>query len=191
MEDDLEAIYAEYQVDRAFQHMRQLGSNFVPGVGNPEMPRIMFIGEAPGRTEDRRQEPFVGPSGKLLWEACDLVFGECRVNCWTTNVVKYRPVTPRGHNRTPDPEEIEASRPYLRREVVAVGPRVLVPLGASALACVDYGAAQGRLRRGELTEIVGWTWLPTWHPAYVLRQGGLDSKAGTEFINALRRAGDR
>lgn len=181
-------LYEEYEVDPDFEHMRRAGSIFVPGVGNPDAPDLLFLGEAPGRQENAKGEPFVGSSGRLLWAACDLIFGEGKVDCWTTNVVKYRPVDDTGRNRTPTEVEISASRPYLRQEVITVRPRVIVPLGGSALACVDYGPAKGRLRRGSPTEMGSWLYLPLWHPSFVLRRGGLDSGTGRQFVQELRHA---
>lgn len=185
---ELEEAYRAYQCDPAFDHMRRLGSTFVSGIGNPEKPLLMFIGEAPGRTEDKRGEPFVGASGKLLDAACRQAGVDRLAECWTTNVVKYRPVDGRGGNRTPDDEEVEASRPYLRSEVLAIGPRVLVPLGGSALACVDHGAAEGQLRRGRATQVGRWLYLPLWHPAYVLRKRGLEGRTGEQFVDDIRQA---
>lgn len=186
MNAELEKIYQEYQQEKVFlgeiDH-QYMSSTFVPGTGSLT-PLVMFIGEAPGRTEDREGKPFVGAAGKVLNDLLAAV-GLAREDCWITNVVKYRPVwTDLGssgqrkvRNRTPDPHEVEAARPYLAREVRALRPKVIVPLGATALRCVDYGATQGRLRRSRLTTVGAWTWYPTYHPAAVLygrgRQGAI------------------
>lgn len=104
----------------------------VPGEGNPRA-RVMFIGEAPGRSEDLQGRPFVGAAGKLLTELL-ISIGLSREEVFITNVVKCRPPS----NRDPRPEEIEACLPYLRRQMKAIDPDIVVALGRhSALTLLE------------------------------------------------------
>lgn len=167
----LVALYREYEAEQSFAHLRAGGVNFVPGDGSLE-PRVILIGEAPGVQEDRQQKPFVGASGSML-SALLRDVGILRHECWITNVIKYRPAD----NRTPTAEEVEAARPYLRREVAVLGEgcRRLPPvvlLGATALRLVEPDLRVSQVR-GELIEHGAWTFLPLYHPAAALRNGNL------------------
>lgn len=175
MSDSLKAIYTEYDKDPAFKHLRK-GRNFVPGKGS-HLPALIIVGEAPGEKEDEQAVPFVGRSGKVLDEllrknmfAAD---GDSARNMvWITNVIKYRPPD----NRTPTEEEIEAARPYLKRELAIVGARksnhrdkpvrpIICLMGKTAGLLL--GKKHG-LKRGEVTTIKGWRFAYLYHPAVAL-----------------------
>jgi uracil-DNA glycosylase family 4 len=133
-QDDLKSIYREYRVDPAFEHMRG-SSPFVPGRGSMR-PVVVMVGEAPGGTEAAMRKPFKGPAGKVLDRLLADV-GLTREQLFITNVVKYRPVIGQIQlrNRTPTREEIDASRPYLWRELQVFGesPAGVVTLGNTPL----------------------------------------------------------
>lgn len=127
-QDQLKIVYADYMTDPRFALLRQLpGRHFVPGRGSMEAP-FVFVGEAPGHHENEHQKPFVGKAGKVFdWLLDDI--GLKREDVFVTNVVKYRP--PR--NRTPWPSEIDASRPYVVREVGIIQPQAVIAMGAVAV----------------------------------------------------------
>ncbi|KIH77178.1 DNA polymerase [Geoalkalibacter ferrihydriticus DSM 17813] len=138
-------------------------SNLVFGVGNPHA-RVVFVGEAPGREEDEKGEPFVGEAGRLL-DRILFAMGLHRNDVYICNVIKCRPP----QNRDPHPEEIAACEPYLRRQLAAIAPQVIVALGRFAVqTLVRDQSALGRLR-GRWHEYEGIALMPTYHPAYLLR----------------------
>ncbi len=153
------------QCDRCPLHRTR--TQAVPGVG-PADARVMFVGEAPGRQEDLRGEPFVGAAGKFLDDLLASV-GLSRADVYITNAVKSRPHAgpPPGRNRTPTPSEIAACIPWLQEQLKIIRPKVVVTLGRIAL---DYflpgrkiSAVHGRpMRSGSLTI------LPLYHPAMAL-----------------------
>lgn len=141
---------------------------FVFGEGNPSA-RLMFVGEGPGRDEDLQGRPFVGKAGELLDRMIGAI-GLKREDTYIANVVKCRPPD----NRTPAPEEARACLGYLRRQIELVRPAVIVTLGATPLrelAGVSEGITRvrGQWRRLEL-DGRSIPVMPTFHPAYVLRQ---------------------
>ena len=112
-------------------------SNLVFGEGNPEA-KVVFIGEAPGFHEDRLKRPFVGRGGQLLERLINEI-GWRRDQVYITNIVKRRPP----ENRDPLPEEIEAYRPYLTRQIEIIDPKIIVALGRFAM---NYFCRKRRLR---------------------------------------------
>jgi uracil-DNA glycosylase len=141
----------------------QSRTRLVFGVGDPKA-RLMFIGEAPGAEEDKQGEPFVGEAGNLLnnlFHKLEL----SRQEVYITNVVKSRPP----HNRTPVAEEITACRPFLLKQIQAIRPQIIVTLGAVAInALLDAKEPLHRLR-GKWQKWQGMAVMPTFHPAYLLR----------------------
>lgn len=141
---------------------------FVFGEGNPSA-RLMFVGEGPGRDEDLQGRPFVGKAGELLDRMIGAI-GLKREDTYIANVVKCRPPD----NRTPAPEEARACLGYLRRQIELVHPAVIVTLGATPLREL-LGVAEGITRiRGQWRQLElggrAIPVMPTFHPAYVLRQ---------------------
>jgi len=144
--------------------------NAVPGVGNPES-QIIFVGEAPGQSEDNKGEPFVGDAGKFL----DTLLSGIRLSredVFITNVVKCRP--PR--NRGPQPKEIRSCTPYLERQIKIIKPKFIVTLGSHSTA---YIFSRGNMsftgitkNRGKFYEAnlhgLRTTVFPTFHPAAAL-----------------------
>ena len=137
--------------------------NVVFGVGNREAD-IMFIGEGPGADEDAQGEPFVGKAGKLMNMAFDML-GIKREEVYIANIVKCRPP----NNRNPQDDEAENCLDYLRNQVILVKPKIIVLLGSVALKNVlgkEYGITASR---GKWLERKGILYMPTWHPAALLR----------------------
>ena len=150
--------------------------NVVFGVGN-EHADIMFIGEGPGGDEDRLGEPFVGKAGQLMNKAFDIV-GIKREDIYIANVVKCRPP----NNRDPEEDEIKACMDYLRNQVMIIRPKIIVLLGRIALQNIlgkEYKITQAR---GKWIEKKGIMYLPTWHPAALLR----DETKKIEFLKDLK-----
>ena len=137
--------------------------NVVFGVGNREAD-IMFIGEGPGADEDAQGEPFVGKAGKLMNMAFDML-GVKREEVYIANIVKCRPP----NNRNPQDDEAENCLDYLRNQVILVKPKIIVLLGSTALKNIlgeEYGITASRGKWVEKKEIL---YMPTWHPAALLR----------------------
>ena len=133
------------------------------GVGNARA-RLMFVGEAPGDEEDKQGEPFVGRSGQLLTKIIEAI-GLTRDQVYIANVIKCRPPD----NRNPEPDEVATCEPFLFRQIDAIQPRVIVPLGKFAAQCLLKTADPITRLRGRTFEYRGATLIPTFHPAYLLR----------------------
>jgi uracil-DNA glycosylase len=133
------------------------------GTGNPEA-ELMFIGEAPGRDEDLAGEPFVGRAGKLLTDIIQAM-SLAREDVYIANVIKCRPPG----NRNPEPEELAACRPYIRRQIELVDPKVIVTLGKFAFQSLLETTAPISQARGSWQTYDAIKVMPTYHPAYLLR----------------------
>ena len=142
-------------------------TNLVFGVGNPDA-ALMFVGEGPGRDEDLQGEPFVGRAGQLLTEIITKGMKLRRQDVYIANVVKCRPPD----NRNPEPDEIAACLPFLARQIDLVQPRVIVALGTfAAQTLLDVKTPITRMR-GVWHDYRGVKVMPTFHPAYLLRNPG-------------------
>ena len=138
-------------------------TNIVFGTGSKNAD-IMFIGEGPGADEDREGIPFVGKAGKLMDKALEGV-GLNREDLYIANIVKCRPPS----NRVPEEKEAKACLDYLRNQVILVNPKIIVLLGSTALKNImgeEYGITTSRGKWLEKKDI--W-YMPTWHPAALLR----------------------
>lgn len=155
--------------------------NVVFGVGNPNT-RIMFIGEGPGADEDRLGEPFVGKAGQLMNKAFDIV-GIKREEVYIANIVKCRAP----HNRDPEVDEINACMDYLRNQVVIIKPKIIVLLGRIALHNILGEEYKITATRGKWIEKKGIMYMPTWHPAALLR----DETKKIEFLEDLKKVVER
>ncbi len=141
----------------------QTRKNIVFGEGNRDAD-IMFIGEGPGADEDAQGRPFVGKAGQLMNKAFQGL-GIDRNSVYITNIVKCRPPA----NRVPEDDEAEACLNYLRNQVMLVKPKLIVLLGSTALKNIlgkEYGITACR---GKWIEKKGILYMPTWHPAALLR----------------------
>jgi len=153
------------------------------GTGNPEA-RLMFVGEGPGVEEDRQGEPFVGAAGKRLNRWIERI-GLSRGEVYIANIVKCRPP----ENRAPLPEEAAACLPWLRRQIRAVRPEVLCTLGAVALNFLLGSDDRITRARGRWRELDGIPVLPTYHPAYILRNAAKESEVFEDFDRIAEKLG--
>ncbi len=141
-------------------------TNIVFGEGNINA-KIMFIGEGPGADEDKQGSPFVGKAGQLM----NKVFQALEINreeIYITNIVKCRPPS----NRVPEEDEAQTCLNYLRNQVILIKPEIIVLLGSTALKNIlgkEYGITAVR---GKWMEKNGIKYMPTWHPAALLRDEG-------------------
>jgi len=137
--------------------------NLVFGVGNPSA-QLVFVGEGPGADEDEQGEPFVGKAGQLLNKMIEAM-GYRREEVYICNVVKCRPPG----NRNPEPDEIAACEPFLKQQLAAIGPRMIVTLGKFAAQCLLRDETPITRLRGRFRTYEGIPLMPTFHPAYLLR----------------------
>ena len=151
-------------------------TNVVFGVGNKNA-KIMMIGEGPGADEDMQGKPFVGKAGQLMDKAFQAL-EISRENIYIANVVKCRPP----QNRVPERDEAEACLNYLRNQVILVKPKIIVLLSSTALKNIlgeEYGITASRGKWVEKKEIL---YMPTWHPAALLR----DENKKIDFYRDLK-----
>ena len=173
---ELEKLKKEIEGDKSLPLMQ---SSLVFGEGDPNC-KILFIGEAPGMNEDREKRPFVGRAGQLLRKNIrDLGWRESDV--YITNIVKRRPP----ENRDPMPEEIEAYKPYLARQIDIIAPKMIVPLGRFSM---NYFLPFAKITRdqGKLFKSGNHFILPMLHPAAALRGTG----AMNMFENTFKKLPD-
>lgn len=188
--DSLAALWADLLADRG--PLARAATQPVGGEG-PAGAALMFVGEQPGDAEDLAGRPFVGPAGQLLDRALAEA-GVARGDCYLTNAVKhfkYQPVGRRRLHRTPDAGDIAHYRPFLRRELALVAPRLVVAMGATALrALTGQALAVQRVRGTILRAEGGVPVLATVHPAFLLRLPDPAARAAAYagFVADLRRA---
>ncbi|HEY0714129.1 MAG TPA: uracil-DNA glycosylase [Polyangia bacterium] len=137
--------------------------NIVFGVGNPNA-ELVFVGEAPGGDEDIQGEPFVGAAGQLLTKMI-AAMGFARSDVYICNVIKCRPP----NNRNPEPDEVAACEPFLKAQLAALRPRMIVTLGKFASQSICREQTPITRLRGNLRVYEGIPVMPTYHPAYLLR----------------------
>jgi len=161
-------------------------TNAVPGKGNPKA-EILFIGEAPGRNEDQKGEPFVGSAGKILTEALSSA-GLSRDDVYITNVVKCRPP----NNRIPLQEEKESCQPYLSKELEIIKPKIICIMGNTAYGSLLNGNSITK-NRGKIIEKDGQKYFLTIHPAATIYNQELksvlkdDIKTLVEILDRLKK----
>ena len=175
MYDNWEQLEAETKQCKKCR-LCQTRNNVVFGIGNREAD-LMFIGEGPGADEDMQGEPFVGKAGKLMNMAFDVI-GLKREDVYIANIVKCRPP----NNRNPELDEVKECIDYLRNQVILVKPKIIVLLGSVALKNIlgkEYGITASRGKWVEKKRIL---YLPTWHPAALLR----DESKKIDFIKDLK-----
>lgn len=146
----------------------------VPGEGNPHA-KIMFIGEGPGYHEDKQGRPFVGPAGQFLDELLASINLK-RADVFITNVVKCRPP----NNRDPLPAEIEACSDYLKRQIAAIEPKVIVTLGRHSMAQF-FGSEKISAIHGRARKVNGYLCIAMYHPAAGLHQASLKDTIRADF----------
>ena len=139
-------------------------TNLVFGVGNPRA-KLMFVGEGPGRDEDLQGEPFVGRAGQLLTDIITKGIGLRREDVYIANVVKCRPPD----NRNPEPDEVAACEPFLKKQIEIIRPEIIVALGKFAVQTLLQSKMPITKLRGNWHTYQGIKLMPTFHPAYLLR----------------------
>ncbi len=144
--------------------------------------RVMIIGEAPGRDEDREGKPFVGRAGQLLDRMLAAIDLDRRENVYITNVLPWRPP----QNRDPKPEEIGMMKPFLERHVSLAKPEVLVVMGN--ISCQAVLGKRGITRlRGKWDQALNLPVIPMFHPAYLLRQPQMKRQAWADLLDLQAR----
>lgn len=161
---DLNQLMADAQACRRCR-LCETRNKVVFGIGKTTRPLIVFVGEGPGADEDRQGEPFVGKAGQLLTAAITKGLGLRREDVFICNVVKCRPP----ENRTPMVDEVEACSPFLFRQLELIAPSVIVTLGAPAQTALTGNLGGITKIRGKWLEWRGVPVMPTFHPAYILR----------------------
>jgi DNA polymerase len=139
-------------------------TNLVFGVGNPRA-RLVFVGEGPGADEDAKGEPFVGRAGQLLTEIITKGMRLARSDVYIANVIKCRPPG----NRNPEPDEVASCEPFLVRQIELIAPEVIVALGKFAAQTLLRTKMPITQLRGRWFDYHGIRLMPTFHPAYLLR----------------------
>ncbi len=174
----LQQLYLEVK-DKPLCNLAQTCQNFVFGEGLATSP-LMIIGEGPGAEEDIQGRPFVGQSGQLLGKFLHAI-GIDRADVYITNVVKYRPP----NNRNPKPDEIRACFGLLQQQIEIVNPKLIMILGNIALQTLLPQAPAGITKaRGKLWTYQQWQVLPSFHPAYLLRNPPAIETAWADFRQA-------
>jgi DNA polymerase len=170
---DIESLYAQITACQDCG-LCKTRTHAVPGEGSTSA-EIMFIGEGPGFHEDQQARPFVGPAGKFLDELLASI-GQSRSDVYITNVLKCRPPG----NRDPLPNEIEACRKYLLRQIELINPRLIVTLGRFSMAWFfpqsSISKAHGTLRR-----LGDQHFFHLYHPAAALHAGNLRKVIQEDF----------
>jgi DNA polymerase len=138
--------------------------SIVFGVGSQDAP-LMFVGEAPGEQEDKRGEPFVGPAGELLDKMIEAM-GWTRQSVYIANILMCRPPG----NRNPQPDEVAQCKPFLDAKIAAIAPRIIVALGRPSANTLLGTDSPISALRGKFHERFGARIMPTFHPAYLLRE---------------------
>ena len=159
-EDSLEKIAANVR-GCPLCKLARTRKNAVPGEGQISA-KIMFIGEAPGRSEDEKGKPFVGAAGRILNDLLKKA-GIERSQVFITNIVKCRPP----NNRVPEEDELIACRPYLDRQIALIKPKVICILGRTAYSSI-LGGSSITANRGKIVERSGQKYFSTFHPAAVI-----------------------
>ena len=166
--EQLEEVHRKWLEDCKCE-LRKVATKGVPGHGNANS-EIVFVGEAPGRDEDREGKPFVGRAGQFLNEMLQNI-GMKREDVYITNVVKYRPPG----NRDPLPEEVADCREWLEEELGVIAPKLIVLLGRHALQRFfpdeSISRVHGKILKKKMK--IGDTFFALYHPAAALHNGGM------------------
>lgn len=145
----------------------------------------MFVGEGPGADEDRVGEPFVGKAGQLLTRIIEAGMGMKRAEVYIANIVKCRPPG----NRNPEPDEVEQCEPFLKAQIRVIRPRVLIALGKYAAQTLLRDSTPITRLRGRWREYEGIPLMPTFHPAYLLRNPAEKRPVWEDIQNVLKFLG--
>jgi uracil-DNA glycosylase len=162
----LDQLAAEIEKTNVCPELAKQATQLVFGTGNPDAD-VVFIGEAPGKNEDLKGEPFVGAAGKFLNEMLAMI-GMDRSDIYITNIVKYRPP----NNRDPMPSEKAEFLPYLQKQLDIIAPKLIVTLGRHSMDSLLPGLKISEVH-GQPKRHNGRVYMPLFHPAAALYNGGL------------------
>lgn len=171
----LEAIKQSILRDNVCPELAKTATQLVFGDGNPDAD-IVFVGEAPGKNEDEQGKPFVGAAGRFLNEMLASA-GLQRDDVYITNIVKYRPP----NNRDPLPDEKAAFLPYLQAQIEVIQPKVVIPLGRHSMNCFLPDLQISKVH-GQPKRYKGQVYLPLFHPAAALYNGGMRQTLLDDFV---------
>ncbi len=160
-------------------------TQIVFGSGNPKA-ELVFVGEAPGAEEDKQGVPFVGAAGQLLTKMIEAMKFS-RDSVYICNVAKCRPP----NNRNPEPDEIEACEPFLKAQLAAIRPQIIVALGKFAAQTLLRDSTPITRLRGQWRSYEGIPLMPTFHPAYLLRSPAEKKLAWLDLQEVMKRFGKR
>jgi len=176
--ETLEALHTKWAHENTCA-LKNVASRAVYGVGNPKAD-VLFIGEAPGKKEDETGVPFVGAAGKFLDEMLASINMK-REDIYITNIVKYRPP----NNRDPEPSEKEACKEWLHEELNTINPKLIIFLGRHSMNHffpeLRISEAHGKLITKTIPGITTRYFLPLYHPAAALYNGGLREELLRDF----------
>jgi uracil-DNA glycosylase len=160
-------------------------TQIVFGTGNPRA-ELVFVGEGPGADEDAQGIPFVGKAGELLTKMIEAM-KYSRDDVYICNVVKCRPPG----NRNPEPDEISACEPFLKAQLAAIRPKVIVALGKFAAQTLLHDDTVISRMRGQWRSYEGIPLMPTFHPAYLLRTPGDKKLVWADLQEVMKRLGKK
>lgn len=183
-QDKLDALKAEIIAKNICPELAATATQLVMGDGNPDAD-IVFIGEAPGKNEDKQGLPFVGAAGKFLNEMLAAA-GMTRGDVYITNIVKYRPP----NNRDPSPEEKAAFLPYLLRQLEIINPKAIITLGRHSMEYFLPDARISQIHGHAVRKKViyhdkaphGLLIIPLYHPAAALYNGSMRTVLIDDFL---------
>jgi uracil-DNA glycosylase family 4 len=171
---ELDKITQQMLDDKVCPQLAATATQLVPGEGSADA-EVVFVGEAPGKEEDKQGRPFVGAAGKLL----DFMLNNInlrREDVFITNIVKYRPP----NNRDPQPAEIAAFLPYLKKQLSVINPVLIIPLGRHALSVLLPGLSIS-VCHGQPKRKNGRLYLPLYHPAVALYNNFMKATLAADF----------
>lgn len=164
-------------------HLSRTRTNAVPGDG-PRKTELMFVGEAPGRTEDAQGKPFVGRAGRILDQLLNLI-GVERNAIFIGNIVKCRPISSSGGDRRPTKEEISICSPYLDQQISIIGPSFICTLGDTSTRYIleKYRIKPERISKlhGRIFDVGSMKIIPMFHPAAILYRRELEEAMKEDF----------
>lgn len=171
----LDQIKADILTQNVCPELAKQATQLVFGDGNPNAD-VVFIGEAPGKNEDIQGIPFVGAAGKFLNEMLEMI-GMNRDDIYITNIVKYRPP----NNRDPLPEEKQAFLPFLEAQLQVIQPKLVITLGRHSMDSLLPGLKISQVH-GQPKRYKGQVYLPLFHPAAALYNGGMRQTLIDDFV---------
>jgi DNA polymerase len=182
--DTLERIRADIGEDCRRCKLCRKRKTIVFGEGHPRA-ELVFVGEGPGADEDEQGRPFVGRAGKLLTDMIEKGMGLKRSDVYICNVVKCRPP----ENRVPEKDEVAECSPFLFRQIAVIQPKVVVGLGASAMAALVGAPVAITKIHGEWIDWRGTKLMPVYHPAYLLRNPAAKPEAWEDLKKVMAYLG--